>query len=156
MMSLDSDGSMRAGLSRNLIGFANGTLDGLGDGGRAKADTFTAISTLYPPKSGAEKGTVNPMPLPIAQAIVDRKKAGLELNLNGKIIDEAEYLIGNTGAALERQMKDIQTEGAQTEKDIQAYVPKGADMEASFGRSYKAFWSLATAQTKKSSKLKAC
>jgi hypothetical protein len=133
MMSLDSDGSMRAGLSRNLIGFADGTLDGLDDGGRAKADVFTAISTLYAPKSGAEKGTVNPMPLTVAKAIVDRKKAGLELNLNGKIIDEAEYLMGNTGAALEQRMKDIQTEGAQTQKDIRAYVPAGADMEASFG-----------------------
>ena len=52
---------------------------------------------------------------------------------NGKIIDEAEYLMGNTGAALEQRMKDIQTEGAQTQKDIRAYVPAGADMEASFG-----------------------
>jgi len=133
MMSLDSDGSMRAGISRNLIGFADGTLDGLDDGGRAKADMFTAISTLYAPKSGAEKGTVNPMPLTVAKAIVDRQKAGFELNLNGKIIDEAEYLMGNTGAALEQRMKDIQAEGAQTQQNIRAYVPAGADMEASFG-----------------------
>jgi len=133
MMSLDSDGSMRAGVSRNLIGFADGTLDGLDDGGRAKADMFTAISTLYAPKSGAEKGTVNPMPLTVAKAIVDRQKAGFELNLNGKIIDEAEYLMGNTGAALEQRMKDIQAEGAQTQQNIRAYVPAGADMEASFG-----------------------
>jgi hypothetical protein len=133
MMSLDSDGSMRAGISRNLIGFADGTLDGLDDGGRAKADMFTSISTLYAPKSGAEKGTVNPMPLTVAKAIVDRQKAGFELNLNGKIIDEAEYLMGNTGAALEQRMKDIQAEGAQTQQNIRAYVPAGADMEASFG-----------------------
>ena len=133
MMSLDSDGSMRAGISRNLIEFADGTLDGLDDGGRAKADMFTAISTLYAPKSGAEKGTVNPMPLTVAKAIVDRQKAGFELNLNGKIIDEAEYLMGNTGAALEQRMKDIQAEGAQTQQNIRAYVPAGADMEASFG-----------------------
>jgi hypothetical protein len=133
MMSLDSDGSMRAGVSRNLIGFADGTLDGLDDGGRAKADMFTAISTLYAPKSGAEKGTVNPMPLTVAKAIVDRKKAGLELNINEKIIDEAEYLMGNTGAALEQRMKDLQAEGAQTEQDLRPYVPAGADIEASFG-----------------------
>ena len=133
MMSLDSDGSMRAGVSKNLIGFADGTLDGLDDGGRAKADMFTAISTLYAPKSGAEKGTVNPMPLTVAKAIVDRKKAGLELNLNAKIIDEAEYLMGNTAAALEQRMKDMQAEGARTQQDIRPYVPAGADMEASFG-----------------------
>ena len=94
---------------------------------------FTAISTLYAPKSGAEKGTVNPMPLTVAKAIVDRKKAGLELNLNAKIIDEAEYLMGNTAAALEQRMKDIQAEGARTQQDIRPYVPAGADMEASFG-----------------------
>jgi hypothetical protein len=133
MMSLDSDGSMRAGISKNLIGFADGTLDGLDDGGRTKADVFTAISTLYAPKSGAEKGTVNPMPLTVAKAIVDRKKAGLELNINEKIIDEAEYLMGNTGAALEQRMKDLQAEGAQTEQDLRPYVPAGADIEASFG-----------------------
>jgi hypothetical protein len=133
IMSLDSDGKMRSGVSRNLVGFANGEIDTLQDGGRARADMFTAISTLYAPKSGAEKGTVNPMPLTVAQAIVDRKKAGLELNLNQKIVDEAEYLLDNTSEALEQRMKDLQAEGVGDDQAIRAYVPAGADMEASYG-----------------------
>lgn len=69
----------------------------------------------------------------MAQAIVDRKKAGLELNLNEKIIDEAEYLIGNTSGALEQDMKDIIASGEANAEAIVPYVPKGADMEVSYG-----------------------
>ena len=48
MMSLDSDGSMRAGVSKNLIGFADGTLDGLDDGGEPKltCSQRSALCTL--------------------------------------------------------------------------------------------------------------
>ncbi len=133
LMSLDSDGKMRSGIARNVIGFGNGDIDTVNDGGRAKSDMFTAINTLYAPKSGLEAGTIKPLPLTVAQAIVDRKKAGLELNLNEKIIDEAEYLISNTSGALEQNMKNIITAGEETAESIVPYVPKGADMEVSYG-----------------------
>lgn len=133
LMSLDSDGSMRSGIARNVIGFGNGAIDTADDGGVAKSNMFTAINTLYAPKSGLQAGTIKPLPLTVAQAIVDRKKSGLELNIHPKIIEEAEYLIGNTSGALQQDMKDIIAAGEENADAIVPYVPKGADMEVSYG-----------------------
>ena len=133
LRSLDSDGSMRSGIARNVIGFGNGAIDTADDGGVAKSNMFTAINTLYAPKSGLQAGTIKPLPLTVAQAIVDRKKSGLELNIHPKIIEEAEYLIGNTSGALQQDMKDIIAAGEENADAIVPYVPKGADMEVSYG-----------------------